>query len=192
MNIIIVIIIIVYNNNNNNNNNNDNSNSINDNNADEAQAAAYEAQAAADEAEAKMAAKALCSVCLRVLSVTATGLIRSHGPVGDRCPGSRKPPKQPDASPRLTQSGSGRGPSSGLSPTASLGVRSAASVVSMDLAASFGPFPAARTLGRIPKAARYQCRAKLTTIMEEVVGENSIDAWNHLFQFPTCCLRMPE
>ena len=136
-----------------------------------------------------MAAKALCSVCLRGLSVTATVLIRSHGPVGDRCPGSRKPPKQPDASPRPTSPSSGRGPSSGQPPAPSLDIRSAAS---MDLAASLEPFPDARTLGRIPKAARYQCRAKLTTIMEEVVGENSIDAWNRLFQFPTRSFRTPE
>ena len=109
-----------------------------------------------------MVAKALCSVCLRGLSATATGLIRSHGPVGDRCPGSRKPPKQPDVSPRPTSPSSGRGPSSGQPPAPSPDVRSAAS---MDLAASLKPFPAARTLGRIPEAARYQCHAKLTTIM---------------------------
>ena len=109
-----------------------------------------------------MVAKALCSVCLRGLSATATGLIRSHGPVGDRCPGSRKPPKQPDVSPRPTSPNSGRGPSSGQPPAPSPDVRSAAS---MDLAASLKPFPAARTLGRIPEAARYQCHAKLTTIM---------------------------
>ena len=60
----------------------------------------------------KMATKTLCSVCLRGLSVTTAGLIRVHGPVGDRC-GSRKPPKQPDASPRLTSSSSGKGPNSG-------------------------------------------------------------------------------
>ena len=61
----------------------------------------------------------------------------------------------------------------------------------MDLAASIAPIPASRTLDRIPKAARYQCRVKLTTIME-VVGENSIVAWSRLFHFPTRCLRIPD
>ena len=131
-----------------------------------------------------MATKTLCSVCLRGLSVTTAGLIRIHGPVGDRCSGSRKPPKQPDSS---------KGPSNGQPPppTSSPGARFRSST-SMDLAASIVPIPASRTLDRIPKAARYQCHVKLTTIMEEVVGENSIVAWSRLLHFPTRCLRTPD
>ncbi len=37
---------------------------------------------------------AVCSVCLRELSITALGKIRSHDPVNKRCPGSGRSPKQ--------------------------------------------------------------------------------------------------
>ena len=36
--------------------------------------------------------RAPCSVCYRPMPVTRLGLIRVHGPVNDRCPGSRSPP----------------------------------------------------------------------------------------------------
>ena len=38
--------------------------------------------------------RALCAVCRRSLPLTRLGLIRVHGPVGDRCAGSRNPPIQ--------------------------------------------------------------------------------------------------
>ena len=38
--------------------------------------------------------QALCAVCRRSLPLTRLGLIRVHGPVGDRCAGSRNPPIQ--------------------------------------------------------------------------------------------------
>ena len=37
----------------------------------------------------------VCSVCTRSIFVNAAGLIRLHGPVQNRCPGSRKPPASP-------------------------------------------------------------------------------------------------
>ena len=33
-----------------------------------------------------------CSVCRRIMPVTTAGLVRVHGPVSNRCPGSRNPP----------------------------------------------------------------------------------------------------
>ena len=33
-----------------------------------------------------------CPVCLRMIAVTNAGLIRQHGPVASRCPGSRRQP----------------------------------------------------------------------------------------------------
>ena len=36
-----------------------------------------------------------CPVCRRTIAVTAAGLLRQHGPVSARCPGSRQPPAAP-------------------------------------------------------------------------------------------------
>ena len=36
---------------------------------------------------------ASCSVCLCTFCITASWLVRSHGPIHSRCPGSGKPPK---------------------------------------------------------------------------------------------------
>ena len=37
----------------------------------------------------------VCPVCCRTIAVTAAGLLRQHGPVSARCPGSRQPPAAP-------------------------------------------------------------------------------------------------
>ena len=46
----------------------------------------------------KMGKAATCSVCLRSLSINATGLLRTHGPLNARCFGSGKPPRPLGAS----------------------------------------------------------------------------------------------
>ena len=38
------------------------------------------------------ALRVVCSVCLRSISVTSAGLVRAHGPLSHRCPGSNEPP----------------------------------------------------------------------------------------------------
>jgi len=40
-------------------------------------------------------ASGVCAVCLRAISTTAKGLLRTHGPLTARCPGSDKPPRPP-------------------------------------------------------------------------------------------------
>ena len=37
--------------------------------------------------------RAHCAVCHRIMPVTRAGLVRVHGPVGNRCPGSRNRPR---------------------------------------------------------------------------------------------------
>lgn len=123
-------------------------------------------------------------VLLRDISITSTGLIRTHGPLRDRCLGSGKLPKQPNAASSQSSRCSGG--------TARLPrVRPTISPLSDVANASLEPIVAVQVLDRIPKVARHQCRLKLTTILNAVVSLNSVDAWNRLFQFPTRCLRMP-
>ena len=101
----------------------------------------------------------VCSSCSREISITSAGLIRSHGPIGDRCSSSGKPPRQSpwhlDAASPL--------PSSSREMTPSPRVRSAALPVSV---VSLEPIVRVRVLDRIPKAARHQCCLKLTTILD--------------------------
>ena len=54
---------------------------------DEGEAALIEDEAAEDSAPYR----SQCTVCHRSMPVTRLGLIRIHGPVWNRCPGSRKP-----------------------------------------------------------------------------------------------------
>ena len=126
-----------------------------------------------------------CSICFRSISVTAAGLIRCHGPVGNRCLGSGKSRKQLNAvlSPPSPVSNKDSTPLPRACPTTS-----SASVVACEFIESI---LAVRVLERIPKAARHQCRLKLTTILEAVVRGASVDAWKRLFRFSMSCLRVP-
>ena len=42
--------------------------------------------------EASHLSRAECAVCRRSMPITRCGLVRVHGPVASRCPGSRNPP----------------------------------------------------------------------------------------------------
>ena len=59
-----------------------------DGNDDEGEVALIEDEAPEDSASSRSQRK----VCNRSMPVTRLGLIRVHGPVINRCPGSRKPP----------------------------------------------------------------------------------------------------
>ena len=58
------------------------------------------------------ATRAPCSVCHRVMPLTRAGLVRVHGPVGNRCPGSRFPPALSGLSPPSTAPVTAPAPSS--------------------------------------------------------------------------------
>ena len=124
-----------------------------------------------------------CALCLRSMSTTATGLLRIHGPLIARCPGSGKPPR-PLASSRISPSM----PTSASSPVLAPAVPSPASTPSPVLPT----IPRNRVLKRIPKAARHQCSARLATVLGDVVRHNSVEAWSRLFLFAPRCLRLPQ
>ena len=126
---------------------------------------------------------AVCSVCLRSISLTAAGLIRVHGPVHQRYPGSGKPPK-PNVSSWVLPGNVGApdGP---------------AYVLQVPRAADSGlsllcNVPPVKLIDRIPSAARYQCGVKFTAILSDVIETNSLASWDRLLHFPSRCLRLPE
>ena len=126
-------------------------------------------------------------VCLRSFSLTANGVIRVHGPVQCRCPGSGKPPRQVSI-----QAQSVAIPSLAATrdcPEQLVSVSGSDST--LGLASSIESIPAVRVLGWIPKAARHQCCLKFVSILNDV-QDNSIQAWNRLFQFAARCLRVPH
>jgi len=122
-------------------------------------------------------ASAVCAVCLRSLSTTATGKIRTHGPLSARCPGSGKPPRTPS-----TSSVDQPKPMSPSTATPRVSPNSTA----------VATIPKVRVLCRIPRSARQWCSSKLATILEGIVQNNSIDSWNRLLLFATSGLRQPH
>lgn len=143
-------------------------------------------------------------------SLTGAGLVRVHGPLGNRCPGSGKTPKQvplrsssptavlslPALSASLLRT---QGQSSSvaplLSPSTALRPPSESSAFSgghpPSLQQSLPNIPSVRVVDWIPRAARQQASLKLCSILEDVVHSNSVETWNRLFLFPTNCLRLP-
>ena len=116
-----------------------------------------------------------CVVCHRSISVTAAGLVRLHGPVRSRCPGSRKPPLSQVSSNIFSQPPI-RGPYAGNSPQDSL---------------DLPPAPSRKLLKRIPRGSREACAYKLTTILEATVRQNDVASWDRLLHFAACCLYAP-
>ncbi len=125
---------------------------------------------------------AVCAVCLRSLSTTSTGVLRAHGPLTARCPGSGKPPR-PLAVPLS-------GPSSQVAPSPH--GHQSPSPSSPPVAPSLETIPKFRVLRRIPRAARLLCCSKMTAILNYIVKFNSVASWNRLFLFAPRCLRQPQ
>jgi len=125
-------------------------------------------------------ASAVCAVCLRVISTTTTGLLRTHVPLAARHLGSGKPL-------RLLA-----GTSSPLTSSRQQGPSSSPCGPSLSSTLAVAPVQNVRVLRRIPKSARRMCSSKLTTLLEDVVRSNSVEAWNKLFLFTPTCLRPPR
>ena len=106
--------------------------------------------------------RAQCPICLRTMPLTNAGLIRVHGPVEDRCPGSRNPPSS------LPQRE--RTPAQDFRPRR----------------------PSVNNLKRISRASRGLAARKLATILDLVSTDNSAASWDRLFQFAPRCLRVPK
>ena len=158
-----------------------------------------------------MAPRGVCVVCLRSISLSASGLVHVHGSTDNRCPGSNQQPQRAPMDPPLRQqtplpqSQPQPTPASQEAPSLSLSPQSAVASPPVDasVGTASGPTqspvpptftwqtPRVRMLRRIPRASRDQASAKLTTILEGVVGSNSVTAWERLPYFSVCCLRVP-
>ena len=118
-----------------------------------------------------------CAVCGRVLTLTKAGLVRTHGPVANRCPGSRTPP---DAS--------------GDSPTPTEDVQVSRLTTQREEACSQRPLlkPWVKPIRRIPRASREPAAKKLASVIEAVVANPaSVPAWDRLLHFSSRCLWAP-
>ena len=117
--------------------------------------------------------------------MTAAGLIRTHGPVDKRCPGScRLPaPGTSEVSHTVGPRGTDHPSLPPLPPATQLNHRSHQSPLK--------PIPPVRILKWIPRASREQAGMKLTTILEGVVSKNDVSAWERLLHFSARCLRVP-
>ena len=125
-----------------------------------------------------------CSVCLRTIAITAGGLIRQHGPVSSRCPGSRRPPVSPfPAVPQPLQR-----------PSTALRDQEPEEAEDPSSSPSF-PLPhcsVGKILKRLPKASRGEAGKKFATILDAVVSKNDHASWVRLLYFSTRCLGRPD
>ena len=121
-----------------------------------------------------------CSVCLRSISTTSTGVLRSHGPMSARCPGSGKPPRPSASQPVL--------PARAQSPTLSV----PGQAPPLPATPSLSEIPKVRVINCVPKSARHQCSVKLTSLLVDVVRSNSLEAWDRLLLFATSGLKLPR
>ena len=112
----------------------------------------------------------VCSVCLRPMQVTAAGVIRVHGPIRSRCPGSHLPPRVSTSQASMPTSA---GPPSD-SPSEDLPrPEPPISVLHHPLLPSEFPVSSLKTLKHIPQAAREHAARKLAAILDFVTVHNS-------------------
>ena len=115
-----------------------------------------------------------CPVCQRSMPVNRSGLVRVHGPVANRCPGSRQP---------FADAPSWLG---------GLTTNTDRSCLNMPEQAFNFHRRSVRILKRIPRASRELSAGKLAVIFERVISDNAESSWNRLFSFPASCLRAPD
>ena len=124
---------------------------------------------------------AVCAACRRVFTLTKTGLVRTHGPVGSRCSGSRAPPA---SSIDVPQPPSNAPTASSVPPDPG----EAEDPQRLDLHLRHST----KILKRIPRGSREGAAKKLASLVETVVARNDIPSWSRLLHFPVRCLRAPK
>ena len=114
---------------------------------------------------------AVCAVCRRVFTLTKAGLVRTHGPVGSRCPGSRA---SPASGPGVPQAPSNV-------PTAGL-ILPDPGEAEDTLILEFPLRHSTRILKRIPRGLREGEAKKLASLVEVVFARN--DRPGAVFRIP--------
>ena len=132
-----------------------------------------------------------CSVCHSARRINKNGTVHQHGPQGDRCPGSNKPPflllSQPAtlaSSPAFVAVGASSQP---LSSTSSVLGTPAGVPVPFDHPQSVG-----RVVKHIPRSARTHCASLLTDAIGRVLANpRDHSAWATLLGFTQSILAAP-
>lgn len=127
--------------------------------------------------------KGTCSVCLRVLSLTAAGLIHSHGH-GSPCAGTGNPPADISTTSNTPVSlcTTVCQPSEQSNPQ-----HDAQSLLDIIITARV------QVLKYVPKASRIMAAAKLTTVIDQVVANpDNVSLWLQLFLFTYNCFGVCE
>ena len=105
------------------------------------------------------------------------GLVRIHGPVNCRCPGSNHPPSSSSA-PEVSAS------DSTLDPTPP------SSSNPVDL--SFKGPSGTKVIRRIPRGSRDLAARKFAYALDQVTSLNNVEAWLRLLQLPRKCFSVPR
>ena len=122
--------------------------------------------------------RAACSACRRVFTLTKTGLVRTHGPVGNRCSGSPVPPASN---------------SSATPPSEKAQQRPDPPVQGKKEDPQRPPNRSdVKILKRIPHSSREVAAKRLASVVEAIVAKNDQASWNRLLRFATRCLRAPK
>ena len=116
---------------------------------------------------------AICSTCQREILLRKDGLIRIHGPVAARCPGSEQLPTTV--------------PSSDVSPTPSCMSPSGDNTY-----LSVSRPVAVKVIKKIPRGCREKAARKFAEVLEDTISSNSIHSWSWLLYLPGRCLRVPK
>ena len=130
-----------------------------------------------------------CPVCRRTIAVTAAGLLRQHGPVSARCPGSRQPPAAPiDVS---SQPATDSPPSYSASSGHEANFDDEAATPHTPYSLPLPPKALGRILKCLPMASRDLAGKKFAAILDAVVSRNDHASWDRLLRFSSRCLRHP-
>jgi len=137
-----------------------------------------------------------CCVCLRIISLTSSGTIRSHGPHSNQCPGSGCVPVDGSITqPPSFGSGDGAAASQPFSITDpdSSGTRTDQQLAQQLLDIVVEARGGGRVLKYIPKASRLQAATNLSVILDRVKeNPDNMDAWKQLLLFTPSCFRVTE
>ena len=134
---------------------------------------------------ASTTSRGLCNICGRDMPLRSDGKVRTHGPVSNRCPGSDSSPVRAAAIDT---------PASHLvsQPSAVSSSSLPPNTTSVDPSTINPGRCIGKIIKRIPRGSRHQTARKLSNILDDIIANNSNDAWERLFLFPRRCLQVPK
>ena len=130
-----------------------------------------------------------CSSCLRVLSLTAAGLLHSHGP---GCPGSSRPPVTGSTTSVTLRPKPGTQSSTAAAQNDSANTAPSAPPLSAADIMELLRHRRCRVLKRVPKASRIPAADKLAATLRQVVADpDNVEKWVDLLSFSYACFGVP-